>query len=103
MGMLSGEKISAARAVEVGLLSYAAAPEQMNTKVEELASKLVRGGPNAMAATKQLAYKVPSMPVDEAFKWTAEVSARCFASKEAKEGILAFNKRVDAPWVPKKS
>eukprot|EP00747_Dinoflagellata_sp_TGD_P167494 gnl/TRDRNA2_/TRDRNA2_191998_c0_seq1.p1 gnl/TRDRNA2_/TRDRNA2_191998_c0~~gnl/TRDRNA2_/TRDRNA2_191998_c0_seq1.p1 ORF type:complete len:274 (-),score=48.83 gnl/TRDRNA2_/TRDRNA2_191998_c0_seq1:68-838(-) len=99
--MLSGEKISGDRAAQVGLLNYSVPPDQLDAKVAEIANKMVRGGPNAMAATKELVYKVPKMPVDEAFKWTAKVSARCFASPEAKEGILAFNKRVDAPWVPK--
>lgn len=99
--MLSGEKIPASRAASVGLLNYCVAPEEMDSKVKEILSKLVRGGPNAMAATKSLVYRVPKMPLKEAFKWTAEVSLRCFMSKEAKQGIGAFRKRTDAPWVPK--
>mmetsp|Transcript_113075 Transcript_113075/g.319984 ORF Transcript_113075/g.319984 Transcript_113075/m.319984 type:complete len:257 (+) Transcript_113075:61-831(+) len=99
--MLSGEKISARRAAEVGLMNYAVEPEHLDAKVAELVGKLVRGGPNALATTKALVYKVPLMASDEAFAWTAEVSMKCFASSEAKEGIMAFNKREDAPWVPK--
>mmetsp|Transcript_55496 Transcript_55496/g.88021 ORF Transcript_55496/g.88021 Transcript_55496/m.88021 type:complete len:257 (+) Transcript_55496:50-820(+) len=99
--MLSGEKISADRASEVGLMNYSVAPDQIDAKVNEIAAKLVRGGPGAMADTKSLVYKVPSMPPDEAFEWTAQMSARRFMSEEAKQGITAFNKREDAPWVPK--
>lgn len=99
--MLSGEKIKAARAVEVGLLNYCVAPDHLDAKVNEILRKLVRGGPTAMAATKSLIYRVPSMPVNEAYDWTAEVSSRCFKSPEARAGIGAFRKRVDAPWVPK--
>jgi len=69
--------------------------------VADIAGKLVRGGPNALAATKALVYKVPGMPLDDAFAWTAKVSAECFGSQEARDGIAAFSKRVDAPWVPK--
>mmetsp|Transcript_45996 Transcript_45996/g.103401 ORF Transcript_45996/g.103401 Transcript_45996/m.103401 type:complete len:255 (-) Transcript_45996:101-865(-) len=99
--MLSGEKINGSRAADVGLVNYCVPANDIDAKVSEIALKLVRGGPNAMAATKSLVYRVPGMPVGEAFKWTAELSAKCFKSQEAKDGILAFNKRVDAPWVPK--
>lgn len=99
--MLSGEKISGDRAAKVGLITYSVPPAELDAKVAEIAAKLVRGGPNAMAVTKGLVYKVPSMPVKEAFEWTAQESAKCFMSQEARDGIAAFNKRVDAPWVPK--
>jgi methylglutaconyl-CoA hydratase len=99
--MLSGEKISADRAAQVGLLNYSVAPEHLDAKVEEITAKLVRGGPGALADTKSLVYRVPSMPVPEAYDWTAKMSGRRFQSDEAREGIMAFNKREDAPWVPK--
>ncbi|MDE0318888.1 MAG: enoyl-CoA hydratase-related protein [Acidimicrobiaceae bacterium] len=62
--------------------------------------RLVRGGPNALANTKQLVTKVPSMPRDAAWEWTAELSQRLFQSEEAAEGIAAFRERRDASWVP---
>lgn len=99
--MLSGEKISAERAVQVGLINHVSAPTAIDAKVDEIVAKLVRGGPNAMAVTKSLVYRVPSMPLDEAFRWTTEVSMRCFASQEARDGIAAFARKQDAPWLPK--
>eukprot|EP00928_Gymnodinium_smaydae_P063449 TRINITY_DN4700_c0_g6_i1.p1 TRINITY_DN4700_c0_g6~~TRINITY_DN4700_c0_g6_i1.p1 ORF type:complete len:258 (-),score=78.52 TRINITY_DN4700_c0_g6_i1:225-998(-) len=98
---LSGEKIQATRAAEMGLINYAVAAEQLDAKVADVVGKLLRGGPNALAATKALVYRVPGMPVDEAFNWTAEVSMRCFASPEAREGMKAFRNKTDAPWIPK--
>merc|ERR1719272_2567868 len=99
--MLNGEKISADRAAQVGLLNYSVAPELVEAKVAEIAAKIVRGGPGALADTKKLVYQVPSMPVEEAYGWTAKVSMARFQSEEAMQGIMAFNQRVDAPWVPK--
>lgn len=99
--MLSGEKVKPDRAAQVGLFNYSVAPDQLDAKVNEIVRKIVRGGPNALAATKSLIYRVPSMPVDEAFRWTAKLSARCFMSQEARKGIMAFRMRKDAPWIPK--
>jgi len=68
--------------------------------VDELVGKLVRGGPKALAASKQLVARVPQMSREEAFDWAAPLSQQLFHSDEAKEGIAAFKERRDAAWVP---
>ena len=75
-------------------------PEELDAKVDEIVGKLVRGGPNALAASKQLVARVPQMSRDAAFEWTAPLSQKLFHSDEAKEGITAFKERRDAAWVP---
>lgn len=99
--MLSGEKIKGGRAAQVGLVTHAVPVDQIEAKVNEIVNKLVRGGPKALAATKSLVYRVPGMQLDEAFKWTGELSMNLFKSDEAMQGIMAFNQKKDAPWVPK--
>ena len=68
--------------------------------MEELLDKVVRGGPNALAASKRLVAQVPAMGRDEAFDWTSPLSLSLFKSAEAREGITAFKERRDAAWVP---
>ena len=68
--------------------------------MDEVVGKVVRGGPNALAACKQLIAQVPSMPRLEAFDWTGPLSMKLFKSDEAREGIGAFRERRDAAWVP---
>ena len=97
---LSGERISATRAAHVGLLNHAVPAAELDAKVGEIVGKVVRGGPNALAASKQLIARVPQMGRDEAFDWTAPLSQRLFQSDEAREGIGAFRERRDAAWVP---
>jgi methylglutaconyl-CoA hydratase len=98
---LFGERISAVRAAEVGLLNYAVAPDKLDQKVTDVLSKLMLGGPKAMAASKQLVLRVPHMPREEAFKWTSDLSMNLFRSEEAAAGIAAFRNRVPAPWALK--
>ena len=43
---------------------------------------------------------MPAMPRDEAFAYTAELSARLFASAEAAEGMTAFVERRPPSWAP---
>lgn len=97
---LSGERISAARAVEVGLFNHVAPADGLDDAVDELVGKLVRGGPNALAASKRLIREVPELDRDAAFAMTQELSAELFAAAEAQQGIAAFREKRDAPWVP---
>lgn len=98
---LSGEKIAAARAVEVGLLNHAVPAAQLDEAVEALCAKLVRGGPEALGMAKQLAQTVPGMARAEAYEWTQAVSRERFASAEAAAGMAAFREKRDPPWVPR--
>ena len=97
---LSGERIAAARAAEVGLFNRAVPRDELDAAVAETLGKVVRGGPNALAASKQLVSKVPQMQRADAWTWTAELSQGLFQSEEATEGIGAFRERRDAAWVP---
>lgn len=98
--LLTGERVTAGRAAEVGLVNFSVPPAELDAKVDEVVGKVVRGGPNALAATKQLIARVPQMSRDDAFDWTAPLSLKLFKSDEAKEGIGAFRERRDAAWVP---
>ncbi len=98
---LTGRRITAARAAEVGLVTTAVPPERLDAAVASLVGELSAGGPKALAAAKRLVARVPSMPRDEAFAWTTELSAALFASEEATQAMAAFRDKVDPPWVPR--
>jgi len=97
---LSGERISATRAAEVGLLNQAVPRDELDAAVAAMVAKLVAGGPNALAAAKSLITRVPDMDRADAFEWTAELSAALFRSDEGQAGMRAFRDRASAPWVP---
>jgi methylglutaconyl-CoA hydratase len=98
---LSGEKISAQRAAEVGLINHAVESDEIDHKITSITETILQGGPIALAAAKQMVFTVPKQPVDEAFSKMGELSARLFQSEEAAEGIAAFRERRAAAWVPK--
>ncbi len=98
---LSGERVTAARAAEVGLINHAVAPAELDAKVDEVLGKVLRGGPNALAASKLLVRKVAGFESRRAaFEWAGPFSASLFASEEGVEGIAAFRERRNASWVP---
>jgi len=58
------------------------------------------GGPQALSATKALLRRVPGMDRDDAFAWTADLSASLFSSDEARDGMTAFLERRRPSWAP---
>lgn len=97
---LTGRRISADRAAEVGLVNHAVDGAELEAKVTEVVGEIVQGGPLALAASKSLLQTVPDLGREEAYAYTAELSQRLFASPEAQEGIAAFRERRPAAWVP---
>ncbi len=72
---LSGERISAARAAEVGLITRAVPAADLDAEVATVAGRLLAGGPSALAAAKRLVYTIPGMERKAAFARTTELSA----------------------------
>jgi methylglutaconyl-CoA hydratase len=98
--LLTGERVTAHRVLEAGLLTAVAADDALDAVVSTYVDQLLLGGPEALARTKELLRRVPGMPHDEAFTWTAELSASLFSSTEAREGMSAFLERRKPSWAP---
>jgi methylglutaconyl-CoA hydratase len=97
---LRGHRFSANEAVRMGLINSAVPVGRLDEEVDAIVGDLLAGGPDAIAASKQLAAVVPSLPEEEAFEWTAALSARLFAGDEAREGITAYLEKRPASWIP---
>jgi len=97
---LRGNRFPAAEATRMGLINAAVPADELDAEVDAVVGDLLAGGPNAIAASKQLLATVPAMSVDEAFAWTQGLSAELFRSDEARDGMGAFLQKRPAPWVP---
>jgi methylglutaconyl-CoA hydratase len=95
---LTGERISAARAVEVGLVHRAVPVAELDRAVDDVAGLVRLGGPNAVREAKQLVRRVPALSLDEAFRATTATSLALFASEEAAEGMQAFVEKRRPRW-----
>jgi methylglutaconyl-CoA hydratase len=100
---LSGERIGAARAAEVGLITRAVPAADLDGEVAAVVRRLLAGGPSALAAAKRLVYTIPGMDREAAFTRTTEVSQALFASAEAAEGMAAFREKRLPSWAPHSS
>jgi methylglutaconyl-CoA hydratase len=98
---LGGERVSAERAKEAGLVTRVVADDDLDVAVAGYVAALQLGGPNALARTKELLRRVPTMSLADGFAWTAQLSADLFGSPEAAEGMTAFLDRRPPSWAPR--
>jgi methylglutaconyl-CoA hydratase len=97
---LSGERITAAKAAEVGLITSAAPASTLDSVVSDLVGKLAAGAPLALTAAKRLVFDVPRWEREDAFVRTTQISQTLFASNEAAEGMTAFREKRPPSWAP---
>lgn len=94
---LTGERFDAVQAERTGLVT--AAGDDADTLLEPILDGLRRSAPQALAATKQLVTAKVLEAFDREADGLTELSARMFASDDAREGMTAFLERRDPAWV----
>jgi len=95
---LTGERFTAARAAAIGLIHRAVPAAELDRAVDEVVGQIRLGGPNAIREAKQLIRRIPTLSLDEAFRWTARKSTELFTSEEAAEGMRAFVEKRKPRW-----
>ena len=97
---LTGEVFDGVRAAEVGLVTAAVEEADLDKAVAGYCASLVRGGPLALAGTKQLLRRTPNPDVRADLADLTARSAGYFRSDEGVEGVTAFREKRLPNWVP---
>ncbi|NUV95069.1 enoyl-CoA hydratase family protein [Streptomyces sp. KAI 90] len=94
---LTGERFDAAEAVRTGLVT--AAGDDVDAVLAPVLDGVRRASPQALAETKRLLTARVLENFDRDAACLTALSARLFASPQAREGMTAFLERRDPPWV----
>ena len=95
---LTGERFSAPKALQVGLVNQVAQPSELDEAVQQRAHQLLSSAPQALKACKELLEKVPGMDLAQAKAYTAEMIATLRRSPEAQEGMAAYLEKRKPSW-----
>jgi len=99
---LTGERFSASRAREIGLIQRVAADEPaMDVLIERWIADLRTSSPAALAAAKKLISDVGNRPAESVMETAAKAIADARVSAEGRAGVEAFLSRTKAPWLPR--
>jgi enoyl-CoA hydratase len=95
---LSGDPLPAERFHEFGLVNHLAEPGSAVDVALELAGRIAKNGPLALAASKRILQEQFDWSSSEMWAEQGAISGPVFASEDAKEGANAFKEKRDPVW-----
>jgi enoyl-CoA hydratase/carnithine racemase len=96
--LLTGERIDAQRAREIGLAGWVVPPEELMDRAYALAERLLAGAPLAQRAIKEVAVRGPSMGTPDAIRFGETMRKVALATADAVEGGSAARQRRSPVW-----
>lgn len=96
--MLTGRRIGAEEARELGLVQRVASGEELASALQEVVLEFLAAGPEAQRRTKDLLKQACPLPGPDLVDFTVEAIARARASTEGKKGLDAFISKVPPAW-----
>jgi enoyl-CoA hydratase len=94
---LTGEKFGADEAARIGLVTVAT--DAVAATVAEITAELGRGSPQGLRESKAVTTAAILEDFDRRAEELSALSARLFATEEAREGMLAFLQKRPPRWV----
>jgi enoyl-CoA hydratase/carnithine racemase len=96
--LLTGDMLSAADAVEYGLVNRAVPAADLLPQAIALAEKIAAKSPLTVAIGKRAFYAQAEMPLAEAYSYAAQVMVDNMMTRDAEEGIGAFLGKRPPEW-----
>ncbi len=100
---LTGKRISAGKAQEIGLVNEVVSLEKLSESVDRLIENLLTSGPEAMASCKELISRTSNERIEDIKEFTANMIARLRVSEEGQEGMASFLEKRRPNWIKNKT
>jgi enoyl-CoA hydratase/carnithine racemase len=91
--IFSARRISAAQALELGLVNHVVPRAELLSKATELAREIMSNSPFAVRQAKWAIDQGADLPFEDSLEREHEAYMRAIASEDRREGIAAFNER----------
>lgn len=85
-----GDNVDPDRALAIGLVNKVVDPEELDSTVNELASRLAKGPRFALSQAKEAINRGTEMSWLDAIQMEANVFSLCFSHEDMEEGVSAF-------------
>jgi enoyl-CoA hydratase/carnithine racemase len=96
--ILSGDKITAQAAADMGLISRAVPADQLDAEVDTLARKLASKAPAAIRLGLNAFHRQSELSFEDALPYLQEALMTCLGTEDAQEGVMAFLQKRDPVW-----
>jgi len=96
--LLIGDNLTAAQALQYGLINRVVAKEELMPTAEAYARRIVENAPLAVRAIKELAVRSQDMHLSDGLRLESAIQQVLRSSEDAKEGPLAFAEKRRPVW-----
>ncbi|MFD9702979.1 enoyl-CoA-hydratase DpgD [Lentzea sp. NPDC059081] len=96
--LITGRRLSAARAYELGLVNEVVPAEELDDAVDGWVRDILRCAPLAVRAIKEAAATAATLPLDRAFATRYVWEEKRMHSEDALEGPLSFVEKREPEW-----
>jgi enoyl-CoA hydratase/carnithine racemase len=92
------ERMSAARAYQLGMVGELVEPAALRARAQELATRIARNSPAAMRATKRALWRALELGLTDACRAGAADLVSLWGHPDQREGPLAFAEKREPTW-----
>lgn len=96
--LLTGDRVDARTAVEMGLVNHAVPRAELDARVAELVDKVSGYSPAVLALGRQAFHAMEDMPLDQALEYLCGQLTLNTLTEDAAEGVSAFVTRRKPEW-----
>jgi isohexenylglutaconyl-CoA hydratase len=96
--MLTGRRFDGVVACEYGIVHEAVVPEELEQRIQLVLDEIKLCSPNALAACKQLIFKVKDKPAKETVDYRTNLLTELRRSADGQEGMQAFREKRPPKW-----
>jgi enoyl-CoA hydratase/carnithine racemase len=96
--MMTGRRVRAAEAEQLGFVNRVVAPEELDTAVAEIAQTLAEKPPAAMKLGRDAFYAVLDMDAEHALRLLHQGLSLVNLTEDAREGVTAFQEKRKPEW-----
>lgn len=96
--MLTGERLDARQAQQLGLVSHVVPRQQLDAKVDEIVTKIASKSPAILRLGRRAFYTMRDMEYEKALDYLSSMLAINTMAEDVAEGISAFLEKREPHW-----